>query len=71
MSTGDGMGARTPEAEAADRLAEVPACPVCGSADAKVVSAFGSHASLTSYWCEACGSPFEGLRWKGPEHPVR
>jgi len=29
------------------------------------MSLFGSHASLTTCWCEDCRSPFEFLRWRG------
>jgi hypothetical protein len=29
------------------------------------MSAFGSHASVSTYWCRECRSPFELLKWKG------
>ena len=44
---------------------EPPPCPFCGSSRTEVMSLFGSHASLTTCWCEACRSPFEFLRWRG------
>ena len=31
-----------------------------------LVNAFGSHASVSTYWCNACRSPFELLKWRGP-----
>ncbi|MCY4571314.1 MAG: hypothetical protein OXF01_00825 [Gemmatimonadetes bacterium] len=43
---------------------EPPPCPFCGSTRTEVMSLFGSHASLTTCWCEACRSPFEFLRWR-------
>ncbi len=44
---------------------DAPPCPFCGSPRTEVMSLFGSHASLTTCWCEACRSPFEFLRWRG------
>lgn len=64
--TAESRGAErtSPEAGAARRLEELPECPFCGARETKVVSAFGSHASLAAYWCERCRSPFESLRWR-------
>jgi len=28
------------------------------------MSPFGSHASVSTYWCRACRSPFEILKWQ-------
>lgn len=41
-----------------------PPCPFCGGKRTEVMSLFGSHASLTTCWCEDCRSPFEFLRWR-------
>ncbi|HZD03985.1 MAG TPA: hypothetical protein VE173_03680 [Longimicrobiales bacterium] len=30
------------------------------------MSAFGSHASVATYWCRRCRSPFEILKWREP-----
>ena len=52
-------------------LPEAPPCPFCGGKDTKLVNAFGSHASLSTYWCGACKSPFELVRWRGGEAGAR
>lgn len=41
-----------------------PSCPFCDGSRTKVVSPFGSHASLAACWCDDCRSPFEVLRWR-------
>ena len=45
-------------------LAESWPCPFCGGNETELMSLFGSHASLSTYWCRSCGSPFETLRWR-------
>ncbi len=35
------------------------ACPLCGSDDTEVVSAFGSTACKSLFRCRSCGSPFD------------
>lgn len=49
--------------EAPGSLPEAPACPFCGGVETELMSAFGSHASVSTYWCRACRSPFETLKW--------
>ncbi|MCE2397739.1 MAG: hypothetical protein J4F34_01655 [Gemmatimonadetes bacterium] len=44
-------------------------CPFCGSTRTELMSLFGSHASLSTFWCAACRSPFEVLRWGEEEVP--
>lgn len=44
-------------------LPSSPACPFCEGTDTELVSAFGSHASVSTYWCRRCRSPFELLKW--------
>lgn len=48
-------GGKTPEPEP---------CPFCDGTDTELMSLFGSHASLSTWWCGRCRSPFEVLRWK-------
>lgn len=56
---------RVPEHGArAGRLPDAPACPFCDGTDTELVSAFGSHASVATYWCRGCHSPFEVLKWR-------
>lgn len=45
------------------RLPSSPPCPFCDSTESEVHSLFGSHASVTTYWCRSCRSPFEHMRW--------
>lgn len=40
-----------------------PPCPFCGGRETEIHSLFGSHASVTTYWCRTCRSPFEHLKW--------
>lgn len=51
------------QSEAATAQSPHP-CPFCGGDRTEVMSLFGSHASLTTCWCEDCRSPFEFLRWR-------
>lgn len=45
-------------------LPSAPACPFCEGHETELMSAFGSHASVATYWCRSCRSPFEMLKWK-------
>ena len=67
------MGAQAREAsyDAESRTDELPGampatpeCPFCAGSETEVMNAFGSHASVSTYWCRACGSPFELMRWR-------
>lgn len=58
-------------ADAADRRAEAPAslpsappCPFCEGTETEIMNAFGAHASVSSYWCRDCRSPFELMKWR-------
>ena len=50
--------------EAPDTLPDAPACPFCDGVETELMSAFGAHASVSSYWCRDCRSPFELMRWR-------
>lgn len=50
--------------EAPESLPETPACPFCSGDETELMSAFGSHASVSTYWCRACRSPFELMKWR-------
>jgi len=53
------------EVRAAPRSMPVaPSCPFCGGVDTELICAFGSHASVSTYWCRACRSPFEMMKWR-------
>jgi hypothetical protein len=50
--------------EAPDALPSAPSCPFCDGLETEIMNAFGSHASVSTYWCRACGSPFELMKWR-------
>ncbi|NNF12241.1 MAG: hypothetical protein HKN72_03400 [Gemmatimonadetes bacterium] len=50
--------------EAPDSLPEAPDCPFCDGVETELMSAFGAHASVSTYWCRVCRSPFELMRWR-------
>ena len=50
--------------EAPESLPEAPACPFCSGDETELMSAFGSHASVSTYWCRTCRSPFELMKWR-------
>lgn len=55
-------------------LPSAPPCPFCEERETELMNAFGSHASVSTYWCRRCRSPFELLKWRaaGDERrPVR
>ena len=56
-----------------ERLPSAPPCPFCEGRQTELLSVFGAHASVSTYWCRDCRSPFEMLKWKSaaPEKPVR
>jgi len=47
-------------------MPEAPACPFCEGKETELVSAFGAHASVATYWCRRCRSPFEFMKWGRP-----
>ena len=64
--------AASPELSREDRASEAPAslpsapeCPFCERTDTELHSVFGSHASVSTYWCRTCRSPFELVKWRG------
>lgn len=46
-------------------LPPAPPCPFCEERETELMNAFGSHASVATYWCRRCRSPFELLKWRG------
>lgn len=50
--------------EAPEGLPGAPSCPFCDGEETELMSAFGSHASVSTYWCRACRSPFELMKWR-------
>lgn len=50
--------------EAPDSLPTEPVCPFCDQRETEIMNAFGSHASVSTYWCRGCRSPFEMMKWR-------
>lgn len=48
-----------------------PPCPFCETSETELMNPFGSHASVSTYWCRRCRSPFELLKWRPPTAPAR
>ncbi len=69
MTEGRGAGgsfdAEARRDESPDRMPTAPPCPFCEGSETEIMSAFGSHASVSTYWCRACRSPFELMKWRG------
>ena len=51
-------------AEAPGSLPKAPPCPFCDGRETELMNAFGSHASVSTYWCRTCRSPFEVMKWR-------
>lgn len=43
----------------------VPTCPHCESTDVERESVFGSEVSKIKYYCRACHTPFERIKYDG------
>lgn len=55
----------SPSRESGARLLpDAPPCPFCRGGETELMNAFGSHASVSTYWCRPCGSPFEIFKWR-------
>jgi hypothetical protein len=46
----------------------LPRCPFCGSGETELMSLFGSSPLTSQYYCRACRSAFEQVKW-GSEPP--
>ena len=62
---GSSYSAEDRREESPDVLPSAPPCPFCEGEETEIMSPFGSHASVSTYWCRACGSPFELMKWRG------
>ena len=58
-----GYDASARQEEAPDTIPEAPACTFCEGSDTELMNAFGSQLSVATYWCRACRSPFEFMKW--------
>ena len=62
-TVGAGTGSEA-ESRSVGRLPETPPCPFCDGGETELMNPFGSHASVATYWCRSCRSPFEMLKWR-------
>ena len=64
--TNPGGRSASPDSPSTDtrRLPARPPCPFCDGEETELMSTFGSHASVATYWCRRCRSPFEMLKWR-------
>lgn len=51
-------------------MPETPRCPFCAGRRTELLNAFGPHASLATYWCRSCRSPFELMKWSAGGGPA-
>lgn len=42
-------------------------CPFCDGEDTELHNPFGSQLSVATYWCFACHTAFEWLKWSAPD----
>jgi hypothetical protein len=61
---GKALGQRPRREETPGHMPGSPPCTFCGGEDTEILSSFGSHASVSTYWCRGCRSPFELLKWR-------
>lgn len=61
---GSSFDAEERRQETPDAMPSSPSCPFCSGEDTEIMNAFGSHASVATYWCRACRSPFEVMKWR-------
>jgi hypothetical protein len=52
-------------------LPERVACPFCEGSDTELHSPFGPALSVATYWCRACRTAFEWVKWDEPDPEER
>ena len=60
---GDRPGMAERPARGEDLGAAAPGCPFCGSDRTELISLFGSTSLTSQYYCRACRSAFEQVKW--------
>lgn len=48
-----------------DLLPDAPPCPFCEGRETELINPFGGQLSVAQYWCRACRTGFDFLKW-GP-----
>ena len=60
------MSRRTvPDATAYGLPVHVP-CPFCQGLETELHSPFGPQLSVATYWCHACHTAFDFIKWSSP-----
>lgn len=49
-----------------DGLPESAPCPFCDGRDTHLLNPFGGQLSVAQYWCRACRTGFEYIKWEEP-----
>ena len=57
------MASRLEEPLPCDDLPESVECPHCQGHETEVFAAFGSALSVSQYYCRACRTVFEYMKW--------
>jgi transposase-like protein len=47
------------------------ACPFCHSADTEMIALFGMQMMTSQYYCRACRSAFEAVKWEEPKSKAK
>lgn len=47
-----------------EALPESVECPFCAGSETEVFAAFGSAVSVSQYYCRACRTVFEWMKWR-------
>lgn len=50
--------------EAPEGMPAAPPCPFCEKTETEIMSAFGAHSSVSTYWCRGCRCPFDFMKWQ-------
>ena len=58
------MGSGNAEPMNIDPLPQSVECPWCGGSDTRVEAPFGGILSVAQYYCRACRTVFEWLKWE-------
>lgn len=67
----DGPEREQREVELPGGMPASPPCPFCDGSETELLNTFGPHASVASYWCRRCRSPFEFMKWGRGSDPER
>lgn len=52
-----------PSGGSAGTLPESPTCAFCDGCETELMNPFGGQLSVAQYWCRACRTGFEYIKW--------